>query len=86
MFDVNWQVYGSRKVWRQLRRAGVDIARWTVARLTKRMGVQGVIRGKPQRTTIPDKKLHCPRDKVNRQFRVPAPNTLWVSDFPYVAT
>lgn len=52
----------------------------------KAMNIQGVIRGKPQRTTIPDKKLPCPLDKVNRQFRAPAPNMLWVSDFTYVAT
>jgi putative transposase len=57
-----------------------------VARLMKEMGIQGVIRGKPHRTTIPDKKQPCPLDKVNRQFRVPAPNMLWVSDFTYVAT
>ena len=86
VFDANWQVYGVRKVWRQLRREGFDVARCTVARLMKGMGIQGVIRGKPQRTTIPDKKLPCPFDKVNRQFRVPAPNMLWVSDFTYVAT
>jgi transposase InsO family protein len=52
----------------------------------KAMGIQGIIRGKPHKTTIPDKKLPCPLDKVNRQFRVPAPNMLWVSDFTYVAT
>lgn len=86
VFDGNWQVYGVRKVWRQLRREGLDVARCTVARLMKSMGIQGIIRGKPQKTTIPDKKLPCPLDKVNRQFRVPAPNMLWVSDFTYVAT
>jgi hypothetical protein len=52
----------------------------------KDMGIQGIIRGKPHRTTIPDKKAPCPLDKVNRQFRVPAPNVLWVSDFTYFAT
>ncbi|MFM8820664.1 MAG: IS3 family transposase [Phenylobacterium sp.] len=86
VFDANWQVYGVRKVWRQLRREGFDVARCTVARLMKSMGIQGIIRGKPQKTTIPDKKLPCPLDKVNRQFSVPAPNMLWVSDFTYVAT
>jgi len=86
VFDANWQVYGVRKIWRQLRREGFDVARCTVARLMKRMGIQGIIRGKPHKTTIPDKKLPCPLDKVNRQFRVPAPNMLWVSDFTYVAT
>ena len=86
VFDANWQVYGVRKIWRQLRREGFDVARCTVARLMKAMGIQGVIRGKPHKTTIPDKKLPCPLDKVNRQFRVPTPNMLWVSDFTYVAT
>ncbi len=86
VFDANWQVYGVRKVWRQLRREGFDVARCTVARLMKAMGIQGVIRGKPHKMTIPDKKLPCPLDRVNRQFRVPAPNMLWVSDFTYVAT
>ena len=52
----------------------------------KSMGIQGIIRGKPHKTTIPDKKLPCPLDKGNRQFRVPAPNMLWVSDFTYVGT
>jgi transposase InsO family protein len=86
VFDANWQVYGVRKVWRQLWREGFDVARCTVARLMQAMGIQGVIRGKPRKTTIPDKKLPCPLDRVNRQFRVPAPNMLWVSDFTYVAT
>jgi transposase InsO family protein len=86
VFDANWQVYGVRKIWRQLRREGFDVARCTVARLMKALGIQGIIRGKPHKTTIPDKKLPCPLDRVNRQFRVPAPNMLWVSDFTYVAT
>ncbi len=86
IFEENWRVYGVRKIWRQLGREGFDIARCTVARLMKSMGIQGIIRGKPHRTTIPDKKLPCPQDKVSRQFRVPAPNRLWVSDFTYVAT
>jgi len=86
VFEANYQVYGVRKVWRQLRREGFEVARCTVGRLMKIMGIQGVIRGKPHRTTIQDKKQPCPLDKVNRQFRVPAPNMLWVSDFTYVAT
>ncbi|MBU2958961.1 IS3 family transposase [Paracoccus sp. 1_MG-2023] len=86
VFEENWRVYGVRKVWRQLDREGFDVARCTVARLMKDMGIQGIIRGKPHRTTVPDKKAPCPLDKVNRQFRVPAPNMLWVSDFTYVAT
>ncbi len=86
VFEENWRVYGVRKVWRQLVREGFDVARCTVARLMKSMGIQGIIRGRPHRTTIPDKKAPCPLDKVNPQFRVPAPNMLWVSDFTYVAT
>ncbi|SFH76799.1 Transposase InsO and inactivated derivatives, partial [Paracoccus aminovorans] len=86
VFEENWHVYGVRKVWRQLGREGFDVARCTVARLMKGMGIQGIIRGKPHRTTVPDKKAPYPLDKVNRQFRVPAPNMLWVSDFTYVAT
>ncbi|ETX13165.1 transposase ISPsy21 [Roseivivax halodurans JCM 10272] len=86
VFEENWRVYGVRKVWRQLAREGIDVARCTVARLMSDMGLQGIIRGKPHRTTVPDKKAPCPLDKVNRQFRVSAPNVLWVSDFTYVAT
>jgi putative transposase len=86
VFDDNFRVYGVRKVWRQMRREGFDVARCTVARLMKSMGIEGVIRGKPVKTTIPDKAAPCPLDHVNRQFRVPAPNRLWVSDFIYVAT
>jgi putative transposase len=86
VFDANYRVYGVRKVWRQLRREGIDVARCTVARLMRAMGLAGVIRGKPVRTTISDRSAPCPRDHVNRQFRAPAPNRLWVSDFTYVAT
>jgi transposase InsO family protein len=69
-----------------MRREGFDVARCTVERLMRQLGIQGVVRGKPQKTTRPDKALPCPRDKVNRQFRAPAPNVLWVSDFTYVST
>lgn len=86
IFEENWRVYGVRKIWPQLRREGFNVARCTVARLMRDMDIQGIIRGKPHRTTVPDKKALCPLDKVNRQFRVPAPNVLWVSDFTYVAT
>ena len=65
----------------ELRRAGVPVARCTVARLMHDMGLAGVIRGKPVRTTVSDKAAPCPLDRVNRQFRAPAPNVLWVSDF-----
>ena len=86
VFEENFHVYGTRKVWRQMKREGRDVARCTVARLMKAMGLQGVIRGKPIRTTHQDKPVPCPLDRVNRQFKAPAPNVLWVSDFTYVAT
>jgi len=83
---ANFEVYGARKVWRQLGREGIAVARCTVERLMRRMGLRGVVRGKETRTTIADKASPCPADKVNRQFRAPHPNILWVSDFTYVAT
>ena len=86
VFEANFRVYGVRKVWRQLQREGFEVARCTVARLMKAMGLEGIIRGKPIRTTVSDKAAPCPLDHVNRQFHVPAPNMLWVSDFTYVAT
>ena len=86
VFEENLGVYGVRKVWHQMRREGFDIARCTVARLMRNIGIEGVVRGKKPKTTIPDKALPCPLDKVNRQFYAPAPNILWVSDFTYVAT
>jgi transposase InsO family protein len=85
VFNENFQVYGVRKVWRQLQREGYDIARCTVARLMRGIGLQGVIRGKPVKTTVSDKAAPCPLDRVNRQFHAPAPNRLWLSDFTYVA-
>ena len=86
VFEDNRSVYGVREVWPQLRLKGFDVTRCTVARLMKDKGIQGIIRGKPHRTTIPDKKQPFPMDEVNRQVRMPAPNMLWVSDFTYVAT
>ncbi len=86
VWEANNEVYGIRKVWHQLQREGFSIARCTVARLMKRLDIHGVIRGKAQKTTVRDKKLPCPEDKVNRKFRAPAPNMLWVSDFTYVST
>ncbi len=86
VFDANFRVYGVRKIWRQLQREGFDVARCTVARLMRAMGLAGVIRGKPVRTTISDRSAPCPLDRVNRQFHAPAPDMLWVSDFTYVPT
>jgi len=86
VFAENFEVYGVRKVWRQLQRENFDVARCTVERLMRGMGLQGVIRGKPVRTTISDKAAPCPLDHVNRQFHALRPNALWVSDFTYVST
>ena len=76
VFAENFEVYGARKVWRQLVREGVLVARCTVERLMADLGLQGVIRGKPVRTTVQDKAAPCPLDHVNRQFHAPAPNML----------
>ncbi|WP_145911955.1 IS3 family transposase [Blastochloris viridis] len=86
VFAENFEVYGARKVWRQMVREGFDVARCTVERLMQDMGLRGVIRGKPVRTTVPDKAAPCPLDHVNRVFHAPAPNMLWLSDFTYVST
>jgi len=86
VFAANFEVYGARKVWRQLGREGFRVARCTVERLMADLGLQGAIRGKPVRTTIGDKAAPCPLDHVKRQFHAPAPNLLWLSDFTYVST
>jgi transposase InsO family protein len=86
VFEANLEVYGARKIWRQLGREGVRIARCTVERLMRRLGIQGAVRGKKAKTTISDKATPCPADRVNRQFQAPRPNVLWVSDFTYVST
>lgn len=86
VWDENFQVYGVRKVWRQLNREGVAVARCTVGRLMTDMGLAGAVRGKAMKTTIPDAAAPCPEDRVNREFHAAAPNRLWLSDFTYVAT
>jgi putative transposase len=86
VFDSNFGVYGVRKLWWQLLREGFRVARCSVARSMRQMGLKGAVRGKPVRTTISDKSAVCPLDHVHRQFHAPAPNRLWVSDFTYVAT
>ena len=86
LWDTNFQVYGVRKVWRQLRREGTSVARCTVERLMRAMELRGVVRGKTVRTTLSDKAAPCPLDRVNRDFKAPQPNVLWVADFTYVAT
>jgi putative transposase len=85
VFTENFEVYGARKVWRQLNRESIPVARCTVERLMSDLGLQGVIRGKPIRTTVQDKAVPCPLDHVNRVFHAPAPNRLWLSDFTYGA-
>ena len=82
----NLQVYGADKVWRQLQRKRIAVARCTVERLMRALGIQGVRRGKVVRTTLSNRSAPCPLDKVNRQFRADRPNQLWVSDFTYVST
>jgi putative transposase len=86
VWDENYQVYGVRKAWHQLKREGFELARCTVERLMKQIGIRGAVRGKVVKTTIPDTSAPCTRDKVNRIFRAPAPNLLWLSDFTYVST
>jgi transposase InsO family protein len=85
VWDSNWQVYGADKVWKQLNREGIAVARCTVERLMRQQGLCGVRRGKVIRTTIPDKSAPCPLDRVNRQFNADRPNQLWVSDSTYVS-
>jgi putative transposase len=86
VYEANFRVYGVRKVWRQLAREGIAVARCTVARLMRAMGLAGVVRGKTVRTTVPNPAAACPLDRVNRNFKAPRPNALWVSDFTYAAT
>lgn len=81
VFDANFAVYGVRKVWRQLGREGKEVARCTVARLMRRMGSQGVVRGREVRTTVSNPAVASPLGRVNRQFHAPRPNALWLSDF-----
>ena len=86
VWQANLEVYGADKVWKQLNREGVTVARCTVERLMGRLSLQGARRGKTVRTTVPDRSAPCPLDRVNRQFKAERPNQLWVSDFTYVST
>ena len=86
VWHANWQVYGADKVWLQMNREGIRVARCTVERLMRKAGLQGVRRGKSVRTTTPDASVPCPLDRVNRVFKADRPNQLWVSDFTYVNT
>jgi transposase InsO family protein len=80
------EVYGVRKVWKQMKREGIDVARCTVARLMSDLGLRGVVNGKTIRTTIPDISAPRPPDLVDRDFTATRPNELWLADFTYVAT
>lgn len=86
VFQDNFEVYGARKVWRQMRREGMAVARCTVERLMRQLRLQGVVRGKIVRTTRSDAAIPCPADRVQRQFKVERPNALWVADFTYIST
>lgn len=86
VWHANWQVYGADKVWLQMNREGIVVARCTVERLMRAMGLQGARRGRAVRTTTPDTSAPCPLDHVNRHFKASRPNELWVSDFTYVST
>jgi transposase InsO family protein len=86
VWEDNFKVYGVRKVWRQLQREGFSVARCTVARLMKTMGLSGAVRGKRIRTTVADQSAEKPLDLVKRDFTADRPNQLWVADFTYVAS
>ena len=86
VYQQNFHVYGARKVWRQLGREDIEVARCTVERLMRSLGLQGAVRGRKCRTTIADDSTERPLDRVNRQFQASRPNQLWVADFTYVAT
>jgi len=86
VWEENFQVYGARKVWRQMNREGIDVARCTVERLMRDFGLSGAVRGRKFKTTVSDSSAICPPDRVNRQFMAVRPNQLWVADFTYVAT
>jgi transposase InsO family protein len=86
VWQANRSVYGARKVWKQLHREQVDVARCTVERLMGELGIAGVVRGARVRTTVPDLRAERPADLVQRQFAATRPNELWVADFTYVAT
>ncbi len=82
----NFGVYGIEKVWRQLNREGINVGRERVARLMRELGLEGVVRGKTARTTVPDELAERPADLVDRKFVAPAPNRIWVADLTYVRT
>ena len=86
VWEENFRVYGARKVWRQLNREQIPIAKCTTERLMRKLGIRGVVRGKGYKTTIPDLLAERPMDRVERIFTAARPNQLWVADITYVAT
>ena len=86
VWNENRRIYGARKVWRQLQREGIEVARCTVERLMRRLGIAGAVRGRKHRTTIPAEVAARPADLVQRDFTATRPNQLWVADLTYVAT
>lgn len=86
VWEEHFRVYGARKVWRQLVRDGIKVARCTVERLMREMGLEGAVRGRKVRTTVPDEAAERPADLVKREFTASRPNELWVADLTYVAT
>ena len=86
VWEENYRVYGADKIWAQLNREGTRVARCTVERLMRELGIQGAVRGKTRRTTVPSEIAVRPADLVERRFAAPAPNRLWVADLTYVRT
>jgi putative transposase len=86
VYDANFQVYGARKIWRQLLREGIVVARCTVERLMRELGIAGVVRGRRRPTTVADPANPVPEDLLKRDFTAPAPNVRWVADLTEAAT
>jgi putative transposase len=86
IWEENFRCYGAEKIWRQLQRDGVSAGRDRVGRLMRELGISGVVRGKPKRTTVPARNKQRPEDLVRRHFSAPAPNRLWAPDITYVRT
>src|SRR5690625_6466927 len=86
IWEKNKSVYGARKIWHQMKREGKTIARCTVERLMRKIGIQGIRRGKKIKAAHPYGQANCPLDLVNRQFTADKPNKLWVADFTYIST
>lgn len=86
VWNANIRTYGADKVWKQFNRERIEVIRCPVERLMRPLGLRGVVRGQSVRTTVPDAKVPCPLDRLNRPFHADRPAQLWVSDFTYVST